>query len=79
MSPSEPHPLTLKELAQFFEQSVDPKFSQLKTELQELRGFTSQIIGQQKDLYKKYEDLHLEYGIIKRQLDRIETNNVKSS
>lgn len=73
MPPSKPSPLTLTELTHFFTTSVDPKFSQLSDELQELRGVTSQIMGQQVDLYKKYEDLHLEYTVIQKQLDRIET------
>ncbi|OGP14279.1 MAG: hypothetical protein A3I75_06695 [Deltaproteobacteria bacterium RIFCSPLOWO2_02_FULL_50_16] len=70
-------PLTLSQLIQFYNRTIEPCFQGLEKGMEDFRQEVTQrfqeVDGRFDNLYKKFEDLRQEYLIVNEQIKRLAT------
>ncbi len=64
----EEKPLTLSQLIQFYQKTIEPRFEKIENKLQEHDRRFDEIDSRFDDLYKKFEDLRQEYIVANEQM-----------
>jgi len=68
---AEEKPLTLSQLVQFYQKTIEPGFEKIERKLEEHDKRFDEIDSRFDDLYKKFEDERQEYIIANEQMKRL--------
>lgn len=67
----EEKPLTLSQLIQFYQKTIEPRFEKIEKKLEEHDKRFDEIDARFDDLYKKFEGLKQEYIVANEQMKRL--------